>query len=233
MMIRMWYGFLTSTFFPICATSLFGQACAVVFLSVFYYYSDDRARIRRMGVIALAMVSPVVVFVVCTIAGATGLSITSAAQVMGGVGDAFAIIMLGSPLEKVKVVLKTKSARALPVPLCCMCLVSTSLWLSFGLTTNDMFVIVPNCFGVVMCSIQVALCVIYRGGGPTVVTDPVLLLDSMDLEVGSRSDCASDIERLSSPSLSRAGTPKDRVFETEYTALRSPSAAALVPTVIA
>jgi solute carrier family 50 protein (sugar transporter) len=230
---RMWYGFLTGTYFPICATSLFGQACAVVFLSVFYYYSDDRARIRRMGVIALTTVCPVVVFVVCAISGATNLSFTGAAHVMGGIGDAFAIIMLGSPLEKVKVVLKTKSARALPVPLCCMCLVNTSLWLTFGLTTNDVFVIVPNCFGVVMCSIQVALCVIYRGGGSTVVTDPVLLMESTDLELGARSDCASNTEGLRSPSLSSIGTPKDHMFETEYAALRSPSAAALVPTVIA
>lgn len=234
----MWYGFLTGTYFPICATSLFGQTCALIFFSVFYYYSDDRARIRHMAFIALSLVSPVVVFVICTIAGATGQSVTDAARVMGGIGDAFAIIMLGSPLEKVKVVIKTRSARALPVPLCCMCLVNTSLWLTFGLTTSDVFVIVPNCFGVVLCSIQVALCIVYRGGGgaSAVVTDPVLLEESMDLKVGARSDCSSDMEDLRSLSLSPVDSPKDRVFESdlaEYAALRSPSAASLVPTIIA
>lgn len=228
--IWMWYGFLTSTYFPICVTAVFAQTCSVIFASIFYYYSDDRLRIRRMLYIALCLVIPIVLFVICTMSGATGLGATQAAHILGGIGDAFAIIMLGSPLEKIKVVIKTKSSRALPVPLCCMCLVNTSLWLSFGLTTGDVYVILPNCFGVVLCSLQVALCIIYRSSaGDAIVTDPTLVdTCTSEMEEGV-STVPSEGEYSLSMSSITIKSPKLCSFESEivdYAALRSPSAAA-------
>jgi solute carrier family 50 protein (sugar transporter) len=228
--IWMWYGYLTSKFFPLCLTSVFAQLCGSVFISIYYFHSAQRSRVRFMLIIAASIVSPVVCYTILTIAGLSGRTTTQVAHAIGYIGASFSISVLASPMERVKLVVRTKSAAALPAAMCCMSLVNTSLWLTYGIMSRDLFLVAPNSCGVVLCSIQVALCIIYRdknpGSSPACVTDTELCeCSSLDtLEAG---DCrASESLELSLPLTpsSPFDSPKD-TFEpelAEYAPMRTP-----------
>lgn len=134
--------------------------------------------------------------------------------------------------------LRTKSSAALPAAMCCMSLVNTSLWLTYGIMNRDMFLLVPNSCGVVLCSIQVALCVIYRDnktGGSSAAS--VVDTEPCECSLGSleagycRQSESLELSLPLTPS-SAFDSPKD-AFEAglaEYAPMRTPrSPAVLVP----
>lgn len=95
--IWMWYGYLTSKFFPLCLTSVFAQLCGSVFISIYYYHSARRSRVRLMLAVAACVVAPVVCFTILTIAGLTGQTMAQVAHIMGYIGASFSISVLASP----------------------------------------------------------------------------------------------------------------------------------------
>lgn len=230
--VWMWYGYLKSRFFPLCVTSVFAQLCGSVFISIYYYHSIQKQRVRLMLLAAFCIVAPVVCFAGLTVAGLTGKSVTEAAYALGFVGASFSVSVLASPMERVKIVLRTKSATALPATLCCMSLVNTSLWLTYGAMNSDLFLLVPNSCGVVLCSIQVALCIIYRDksdawGGVEVETDATALtLESLESGELEESECSkSGVLSLAITPSSAVSSPKDTCFDpevSEYAPMRSP-----------
>lgn len=233
----MWYGVLTQTYL-ICMTTSFGQLCATVFFAVFYYWSDDRARVHRTVLIAAAMVVPIVGYAALSMTGATGQSIASAGVVMGLIGDTFSILMSGSPLVQIKDVMQTKSAESLPAPLICMSLVNSTMWLIFGFLENDVYVMLPNLFGVPLGLFQVALCVVYRKPKmPAALELPTQCCPHSQLETGRASDETVRVSDLSlletlplTPSaLESPACRKESSFDSDvadFAPLRSPAASA-------
>ena len=83
-------------------------------------------------------------------------------HIIGKAAVVLCLAMFGSPLAAVKVVIQTRSAKAIPLPftlasvLCCFC------WTVFGLfKMNDANVYVTNALGLLFGVIQAALKVIY------------------------------------------------------------------------
>ncbi|GMF59528.1 unnamed protein product [Phytophthora fragariaefolia] len=56
-----------------------------------------------------------------------------------------------------KRVVRTKSAASLPISLCTVNLLNGLLWVAFGITEGDYYVLTPNAIGSVLSAVQVAL----------------------------------------------------------------------------
>ncbi|KAG3118120.1 hypothetical protein PI125_g3150 [Phytophthora idaei] len=83
-------------------------------------------------------------------------------DVFGYLANVTTFALFLSPFEKIKVVIETKSSAAIPVLLCGIIFVNSSLWLVNGIVDDDLFIVVPNVVGVTLTAVQLTLYYIYR-----------------------------------------------------------------------
>ena len=72
------------------------------------------------------------------------------------------ILKYASPLATAHVVIRTKSNKFMPLPLTAMIIVNSLLWGMYALLLQDMFILIPNSFGVVGGVAQAFLWFWYR-----------------------------------------------------------------------
>ncbi|GMF34615.1 unnamed protein product [Phytophthora lilii] len=92
--------------------------------------------------------------------GANGLTNQSREQVVTTLAlmcISVNVCLYASPLDTMKRVVQTKSATSLPISLCTVNLVNGLLWVVFGITEGDYYVLTPNAIGSVLSAAQVAL----------------------------------------------------------------------------
>ena len=99
---------------------------------------------------------------------AAGMSLELSLIVVGKMGVICIIILFGSPLAKLKEVIMTKSAKAIPLPFTLANITNCFLWSVFGLLeSNDFNVYFPNMLGLLLALIQLLLRMIYGDGPPS------------------------------------------------------------------
>lgn len=87
------------------------------------------------------------------------------ASIVGNVAVLFCVAMFGSPLAALKVVLKTKSAKSIPLPFTLATVLNCFLWSVFGLLEmKDVNIYFPNLLGLSFGLTQLALKLIYSDG---------------------------------------------------------------------
>lgn len=159
------YGFLSSTYFPVMSINAFGALTSLVFTLVFYRWSSDRPTLHKMGAIAGGWALLVLLFAVLCKTSVIPLSSNIQKKIVGYIAVIINVALYAAPLQTMKLVLQTRSAVSLPATMCCVNLVNGSLWMLYGILANDMFVLTPNALGVVLSTVQVALCVKFRHSG--------------------------------------------------------------------
>lgn len=101
-----------------------------------------------------------------TVLIAVALPTPKASQLIGNAGVAFCVAMFASPLAALKTVCATKSAKSIPLPFTVAAVINCFLWSVTGILLMDDFnIYFPNLLGLMFGLIQVALKLIYRGGG--------------------------------------------------------------------
>lgn len=94
---------------------------------------------------------------------------------VGNLGVILCVIMFGSPLSALKVVLQTRSAKAIPLPFTLASVLNCLLWSITGVfDMKDYAIYVPNLLGLSFGLAQVALKLIY-GSGPSDGTLPLMV----------------------------------------------------------
>jgi solute carrier family 50 (sugar transporter) len=95
-----------------------------------------------------------------------GAMSANGASTVGMMGVVLCVFMFGSPLSALRVVLKTKSAKAIPLPFTMASVVNCFLWSVTGLLDmKDYAIYVPNLLGLSFGLAQLALKILY-GDGP-------------------------------------------------------------------
>ncbi|CEG40634.1 3-like protein [Plasmopara halstedii] len=156
------YGYLSGIYFPIMSINVFGTLTSLGFSLVYYRWSSDRSTLHKMGaLVGLWILITLLVIGLCK-TNVIPLSLYFQKKIIGFAAVFINIFLYASPMKTIKIVLRTKSAASLPVTMCCVNLVTGSLWMLFGILTNDMFVVIPNALGVMLSAIQVLLCVRFR-----------------------------------------------------------------------
>eukprot|EP00548_Thalassiothrix_antarctica_P013466 CAMPEP_0194177194 /NCGR_PEP_ID=MMETSP0154-20130528/11006_1 /TAXON_ID=1049557 /ORGANISM="Thalassiothrix antarctica, Strain L6-D1" /LENGTH=256 /DNA_ID=CAMNT_0038891695 /DNA_START=1 /DNA_END=771 /DNA_ORIENTATION=- len=91
-----------------------------------------------------------------------GMSVWPGVGMIGNFGVVLCVFMFASPLAALKVVLRTKSAKAIPLPFTIASVLNCFFWTMTGLfEMKDYAIYVPNLLGLSFSLIQVALKVIY------------------------------------------------------------------------
>ncbi|RLN37311.1 hypothetical protein BBJ28_00013962 [Nothophytophthora sp. Chile5] len=205
----MWamYGYLSATYFPVMSINGFGALTSLAFSMVFYRWSSDRATLHKMGAVAGSWALLVLTFVILCKSGVISISSDVLKKIVGYLAVVLNVCLYASPLQTMKIVIRTKSAASLPVVMCTVNLINGSLWVLYGILANDMFVLSPNAMGVALSLVQVAMCIKYR---------PTARVETHD----SIADTKGELSLTLSPVVD--GVAIDFVKSPVYEAVRSP-----------
>ena len=81
-------------------------------------------------------------------------------QLIGTIGTIFYLILLGSPLSKVRDVIRTKSAKCIPLPFTLASTSSSFLWSVFGIfEAKDIYIYAPSLVAFFLGLVQIGLIV--------------------------------------------------------------------------
>jgi solute carrier family 50 protein (sugar transporter) len=108
------------------------------------------------------------VAVLAASAGVTALlPVNEAASIIGNLAVLFCIAMFASPLASLKTVLRTKSAKSIPLPFTLATVVNCILWSVAGIfQMKDIKVYLPNILGLTFGLAQVSLKLMYGDSRP-------------------------------------------------------------------
>ncbi|KAG7396545.1 hypothetical protein PHYBOEH_002157 [Phytophthora boehmeriae] len=169
----MWaiYGYKTGNIFPVLVVNMYGMSTSVIFSSIFYRWSKDRGSIHKLWKHAGCVLAAGMLYVIAGGCGATGQTPDQVAATLGLFAVVINIALYASPLANMKKVIQTKDASSLPIAISVVFLGNAFLWVVYALTVGDMFVMVPNLLGMILCAAQVALYIVYRPGRAQTTTD--------------------------------------------------------------
>ncbi|XP_044753681.1 sugar transporter SWEET1-like [Coccinella septempunctata] len=71
------------------------------------------------------------------------------------------LLLLASPLRDLANIIATKDASSIPFPLAFMAAIVTFLWFIYAIILNNIFMLVQNFIGFVLCIVQLSLVFIY------------------------------------------------------------------------
>ncbi|EEF48987.1 bidirectional sugar transporter SWEET3 [Ricinus communis] len=147
---------------PLVTINGLGIFFEISFILVYFRFAETRGKIK----VAITII-PVILYFAATAA------ISSFAfhdhhhrkLFTGSVGLLASVGMYGSPLVVMKQVITTKSVEFMPFYLSFFSFLASSLWLTYGLLSHDLFIASPNFLGVPFGIIQLVLYFIYRKWG--------------------------------------------------------------------
>lgn len=186
--VWMLYGYFIRNWFPIFWIYLFGDVVALVFLCVYWRYTIQRRYVNRVLLVTLAILAVISIYAIIAKLGATNQSRGNVGMVMGYFADVSATCMYAAPMEKLLQVLKYRSAAFINPHMVVAGLANNSLWFTYGILTDNWFIISPNILFISLNSFTLVLCVVFDAK-----THP--LPDDFHIQ--------GDSERESKPSVSR------------------------------
>lgn len=156
------YAYMVDDILPLFVVAVSGILTALVFIAVFYRWSDDRPQIHRVCAMSACFLTLATTYTILATSGVTNQSRTSIQTVTGWITIVAAIGLFASPLATIRRVLRNKSAASMPFTMCVANTINAILWAGFAIVDDDMFVLAPNVVGSALGIIQVVLCVVYR-----------------------------------------------------------------------
>ncbi|KAG6622747.1 MtN3-like protein [Phytophthora cinnamomi] len=158
------YAYTVKNIFPLFSVCIFGDVVLAIYIAIYARWCPDRKYVVKcivMGAVPFVLVTIYAILVAC---GTIPQSRHQLGVVLGYLADVTTLALFMSPFEKVKLVIQTKSSAAIPVLLCAIIFVNSSLWLINGIVDDDLFIVVPNVVGVLLTAIQLTLYFVYRPG---------------------------------------------------------------------
>ncbi|KAG7393799.1 hypothetical protein PHYBOEH_006005 [Phytophthora boehmeriae] len=157
----MMYGALTEIWFPVFSCFLFGEVCAIIFLSVYTYYATDKCYVIRVLAVFLSVLAVVTIYAIVGGLGYTGQITRQVSTIVGIMADIAGIFLYGAPMEKLLPVLKHKSAVFINVHMVIAGLVNNSIWLVYGILITNWFIMFINVLFVVVNTFTLCLYRVY------------------------------------------------------------------------
>uniref|UniRef100_K3X1W3 Bidirectional sugar transporter SWEET n=1 Tax=Globisporangium ultimum (strain ATCC 200006 / CBS 805.95 / DAOM BR144) TaxID=431595 RepID=K3X1W3_GLOUD len=160
----MWttFGFFEGNYFPVVATFGSGVLISHVYISIYYKYTPERAYVRKVYGFAVSFLLCVVLYAVLGATGVTGQTRTGVRDVIGYAAVCVTLILYGSPFEKVRQVLKYKSAVFIPIHMVCAGSTNNAFWIVYTYLDKDWFLFVTNAACFVLGMGQLTLYFIYN-----------------------------------------------------------------------
>ncbi|KAF4040649.1 Sugar efflux transporter for intercellular exchange [Phytophthora infestans] len=155
------YGYMIENWFPIFWIYFFGDFVALAFLSAYWKHSRQRRYVNRVLLIMACIVTVVTVYAIVGGLGHTGQSRDGMGSVMGIFADISAICMYGAPMEKLLQVLKYRYAAFINAHMVIAGLTNNCLWFTYGILSDNWFIISPNIVFISLNTFTLVLCVVF------------------------------------------------------------------------
>mmetsp|Transcript_20546 Transcript_20546/g.30882 ORF Transcript_20546/g.30882 Transcript_20546/m.30882 type:complete len:231 (+) Transcript_20546:89-781(+) len=152
-----------------------GLCLGIIYFLVFIYFAPVKSH-TLPGSVKQHMQGASCLIFLCV-----GLAMIAGTAMVGNLAVLLCVIMFASPLAALKVVIQTKSARAIPLPFTIASVLNCLFWSVSGIfEMNDYAIYVPNLLGLTFSLAQVALKLVYGNGRFGVGSD--MLPFSMDAQ---------------------------------------------------
>jgi solute carrier family 50 protein (sugar transporter) len=157
----MMYGYLAKIYFPVFSCFLVGDFAAVIYLTIYYRYSDTRRHdVRSIGT-AVFILSALTFYVILGACGLTNQTRHEVSTVLGFFADFASVCLYCAPMEKLCMVLKHKSAAFINLPMVLAGYMNNMIWLTFGSLLGNWFMISINIFFFTINSITLVVYHLY------------------------------------------------------------------------
>jgi solute carrier family 50 protein (sugar transporter) len=157
----MMYGYIEDMWFPVFSCFLYGECCALVFLTVYTYYCADKRYVARTVGVFLAILGLITIYAVLGGRGYTGQSTSAVSTIVGCFADCAGISLYGAPMEKLFQVLKHKTAVFINVHMVYAGIVNNIVWLTYGVLITNWFIIFINVLFITVNTFTMCLYVKY------------------------------------------------------------------------
>ncbi|RLN80180.1 hypothetical protein BBJ28_00025300 [Nothophytophthora sp. Chile5] len=215
--IWMMYGYLDSNFFPVFSCFLVGDLCALVYLSIYFYYTTERRYVLRVLAVVIPILLLVSVYVIVGGLGYTGQTTKQVSTIVGCIADFAGICLYGAPMEKLFQVLKHKSAVFINIHMVIAGTTNNVIWLTYGILITNWFIIFINVLFVTLGTFTLCLYKVYnpkthplQDGWNTHPDDEEEISVSIDLTPHLESKASKkSLTNLPSPEYSAVSSPLD------------------------
>ncbi|KAK1943103.1 Sugar transporter SWEET1 [Phytophthora citrophthora] len=157
----MMYGYLAKIYFPVFSCFLVGDFAAIIYLTIYYRYSDNRRYVVRSITTVTTILFILTFYVILGGFGATNQTRHEVSTVLGFFADFASVCLYCAPMEKLYMVLKHKSAAFINLPMVLAGYMNNIIWLTFGSLIQNYFMISINIFFFTMNSFTLVVYHIY------------------------------------------------------------------------
>lgn len=142
----MLYGYLSDNIFPLFTTCLGGAVLSIVYLSVYFLYTAERASVgKRIAVVALWNSAVLVLaFSGKEFLGLTNLSNKKTGNWVGYIATATSLLLYASPFATLRHVIRTKSVKTIPIDMVVVGWVTNAIWVLYAVLDSDEIVAITN-----------------------------------------------------------------------------------------
>ncbi|KAF4317706.1 hypothetical protein BBO99_00007964 [Phytophthora kernoviae] len=160
----MWimYAHLVNNFLPQFVICTVGMFTSVAFGAFYYHWSNDHRHIHQIYNVAFKVLAVYTLYYALGTSGVTNQSNDHVETTLGILSSVVNLALDASPLETMKEVVQTKDASTIPIILSTSFLVNAAVWVAYAIADNNIFLLVPNAIGMILCTIQVTLYLMYR-----------------------------------------------------------------------
>ncbi|KAI8546171.1 hypothetical protein RHMOL_Rhmol07G0097000 [Rhododendron molle] len=131
-----------------------GVVIELVYLLLFFRYSDRRKKLRVVGIMLVeCVILAALAILVMTLAHTTKVRSTT----VGSIALVGNVLMYASPLSVMKMVITTRSVEYMPLSLSLASLANGICWTTYAVIRFDPFIAVPNGLGMVFGLAQLVL----------------------------------------------------------------------------
>ncbi|XP_011870202.1 PREDICTED: sugar transporter SWEET1 [Vollenhovia emeryi] len=134
--------------------NIFGLLTNVIYMIIYYLYAPNTNEV-------LKLIYKVTIFVVIFLVYAQIEHPTNVEFRFGIVVTVLLLLLIAAPLAHLRTVIETKNTAILPFPLIFMGTLVSFQWLLYGITINNVFIIVQNAVGFTLSVAQLSLFVIF------------------------------------------------------------------------
>lgn len=159
--IWMMYGYLAKIYFPVFSCFLVGDFAAVIYLTIYYRYSDNKKYVLRNVAVTLVIIIILSIYAIVGGLGYTNQTHHGVSTVLGFFADAASLCLYCAPMEKLYQVLKYKSAAFINLPMVIAGYMNNIIWLTYGSLIQNWFMISINIFFFTMSTFTLILYRVY------------------------------------------------------------------------
>lgn len=160
----MLYGFLSDNIFPLFLTCLAGSALAIGYLSVYFWYTLERPRVRKLLTGVLLWNGMILALSLSgeSFLGITSLSNKGTGDWVGYIAVATSIVLYASPFATLSRVIRTKSVASIPIEMVVVGTITNAIWVVYAVLEWDAIVFFPNAISVFFGCVQTVVYVVVR-----------------------------------------------------------------------